>query len=148
MKKLYLLLAFFASSSICSGQTDNTPPPPPPIRTDSMQVFSRVETEAQFPGGLSAWKEYLVKNIQMDRIIKKAAPKRLKHWEQTAQVRFMVDKQGKVTNIEVINPVHPEVEKEAIRLLTLSPAWTPGTQNGRPVRSYHTQPITFVVDEE
>jgi len=119
-----------------------------PDSSDSDQIFQKIEQSPEFPGGLEAWKRYLIRNIKMDAIVKKAVPKKAKSWTQVAHVRFIVDRNGNVTDVHVINKVHEEVKKEAIRLLTNSPRWIPGRHNGRKVKAYFVQPITFVVEDE
>lgn len=86
----------------------------------------------------------------MEKVAKKAAPKKSSFWSQTALVKFLIDTDGTVIEATVINAsrLHSEVIKEAKRVILLSPKWNPGYQNGRPVKSYRTQPITFAVSVE
>ena len=57
--------------------------------------------------------------------------------------KFVVDEDGKITNVTVIKHVSPEIDAEAIRVISQMPRWNPGTQNGKPVKVYFTQPLTF-----
>lgn len=116
-------------------------------QTDSIKIFEKVEVEAQFPGGLPAWRTYLMQNMQMDKIMA-AVPRRQKHWEQQAIVQFIVGKDGTISNISIINNVTPQVAKEARRIIAASPRWEPAMQNGRAVKAYRKQPITFVVNSD
>jgi protein TonB len=143
--KVLIALVVSCSSVVCFAQSDTTFP----VLSDSSVIFQRVEVEAYFPGGADAWKSFLEKNLRSDKVAKKAAPKKAKHWSQRALVKFMIEKDGSITNVEVINAdsLHKEVVKECLRVFSLAPKWIPGTQNGRPVRSRHTQPLTFYLKE-
>lgn len=101
--------------------------------------FTKVEIESEFPGGISAWTKYLTKNLRYPQeSIKRNAT-------GMVQVQFIVDKEGKITNVEIYRSVEYFIDKEAMRLITTSPNWTPAVQDGRKVKSYKRQPIGFVL---
>jgi len=58
-------------------------------------------------------------------------------------VQFVVEKDGKISNIKVIRGIGGGCDEEAMRVISLMPAWKPGTQNGKPVPVYFTLPIIF-----
>lgn len=60
-------------------------------------------------------------------------------------VNFVVEADGRITNVKVIRGVDPALDKEAIRVIESSPKWNPGKQRGKPVRVSYTFPITFVL---
>jgi protein TonB len=60
-------------------------------------------------------------------------------------VQFVVEADGRLTNVKVIRGVDPALDKEAIRVVEGSPRWNPGKQRGKPVRVSFTFPITFVL---
>ena len=60
-------------------------------------------------------------------------------------VQFVVEADGRLTNVKVIRGVDPALDKEAIRVVEASPKWNPGKQRGKPVRVSFTFPITFVL---
>jgi periplasmic protein TonB len=62
-------------------------------------------------------------------------------------LQFVIEKDGSLSNIKVLRSVDPELDREAIRVLELSPKWNPGKQQGRPVRVYYTFPITFAISQ-
>ena len=78
----------------------------------------------------------------------KEIPKRTKHFEQTAIVQFIVCKDGSICEVKVINNVLPSIKKEAERVIQKSGTWLPAQQNGKTVKAYRKQPITFVVDSK
>ncbi len=56
---------------------------------------------------------------------------------------FVIDKEGQVTNVKVVRKVHPSLDQEAVRIISMSPKWTPGVQKGKEVRVRYTFPIIF-----
>lgn len=60
-------------------------------------------------------------------------------------VQFVIEKDGSISNVKVMKSVDPELDKEAVRVIEASPKWTPGKQQGRPVRVFFTFPITFMI---
>ena len=138
---LPLILFFF----LCFGLKAQTEPPPPPThsaaaqRTTTDTTFTKVEIESEFPGGAKGWIRYLTDNFNYP---KAAVRKRI---QGTVSVQFIVDRDGKVTNAEVIKSVHPLLDKEALRLIQESPKWKPAIQDGKKVRSYKKQPVVFML---
>ncbi len=107
-------------------------------------IFDRVEVEAMFPGGLEAWREFLSENLRPEIPVKKKAPV----GKYMVVVQFIVDKDGSLMDFNALTNHGYGMEKEVIRILKKSPNWTPARQNGRPVRAYRKQPVTFQVTEE
>jgi protein TonB len=60
-------------------------------------------------------------------------------------INFVVEPTGKVTNVKVVRGVDPSIDKEAIRVVSSSPNWKPGSQRGKAVRVQFTIPIIFVL---
>ena len=58
-------------------------------------------------------------------------------------MRFVIEKDGSITNIEVLRSPDRNLEKEALRIINKLPKMTPGKQRGRPVRVPFSIPITF-----
>jgi protein TonB len=63
------------------------------------------------------------------------------------QVKFLVEKDGSISDVHALNDPGYGLAKAAEKVLRTSPRWSPGEQNGRKVRSYHTQPITFMIQQ-
>lgn len=61
----------------------------------------------------------------------------------TVYLKFIVEKDGTLTNIEIGRGVSQLLDAEAIRVVSLMPNWTPATQNGEPVSVHYTLPINF-----
>ena len=62
-------------------------------------------------------------------------------------VSFIVERDWKLTNVHASTPVHPLLDREAVRLFESMPKWKPALFNGKPVRSKMTLPIAFVVHD-
>jgi protein TonB len=60
-------------------------------------------------------------------------------------VQFVIEADGRISNVRVLRGVDPSLDKEAIRVIESSPKWNPGKQRGKPVRVSYTFPITFVL---
>ena len=56
---------------------------------------------------------------------------------------FVVEKDGSITDAEVLKPVDPLLDAEALRIVNMMPKWTPGKQRGKEVRVRFTIPVTF-----
>jgi protein TonB len=63
-------------------------------------------------------------------------------------IQFIIDKEGKISNITALTKHGFGMEEEVIRLLKKAPNWKPAIQDGRFVKAYRKQPITFMVIEE
>jgi TonB family protein len=58
-------------------------------------------------------------------------------------VRFIIEEDGTVSDAKVVQRVSDELDAEALRVVSAMPKWTPGRQNGQPVRVKYTMPVTF-----
>ena len=111
--------------------------------TDYDQTFTKVEIESDYPGGQGAWMRYLNKTFRYpDQAVEQEI-------QGTVVVQFIVDKEGNVSDVEAISgPKEGGLREEAIRVIKKSGKWTPAVQNGRQVKSYKKQPITFRLQSE
>lgn len=108
-------------------------------------VFSREEKEAVFAdGGDAGWRQFLQKNLDVDVPVRKRAPAGM----YTVIVRFIVEKDGALSNFKAETNIGYGTETEALRVLKRSPKWSAAKQYGRFVRAYRRQPITFAVSNE
>jgi hypothetical protein len=142
MKPYRILISFcllFLSASAIAQVTE----PADSIIVDA-RVFEKLEVEASFPGGYQGWKQYLEKNLDAATPVDNGAPA----GKYTVLVKFIVNRDGIVTDVKALTNQGYGMELEVIRLIKSSGKWNPGSQNGRFVNSYHTQPVTFVVTFE
>ncbi len=108
------------------------------------KIFTKVEIEAEYPGGQGAWKKFLERNLNGQVATDNQAPA----GKYTVVVRFIVAKDGSVSDITPETSAGFGMEQEAVRAIKKAPKWTPAQQNGNIVKAYRRQPITFVVAEE
>lgn len=101
------------------------------------EPFVSVEQMPQFPGGNTELMKYIANNLKYPTI---AAENGI---EGRVIVRFVVGKDGRVSNIEIQRGLDSSCDKEARRVVESMPRWTPGRQNGREVPVYFTLPILF-----
>ncbi len=95
------------------------------------------EEEASFPGGMTAWRNFLVKNLKYPKQAKRMG------LSGTVFLSFVVNKEGAMSDIRVTREVGGGCNEEALRVLSLSPKWNPGTQRGRAVKSRMNIRIVF-----
>ncbi len=110
----------------------------------SHEPLMKVEVEAEFPGGTSAWRKFLERNLSADVAISAGAPP----GSYTVVVQFIVDKDGAVSEVKAHTRHGYGLEEEAVRVIKRSGRWTPAIQNGRQVKAYRKQPVTFMVTED
>lgn len=99
--------------------------------------FTSVEQMPQFPGGQGELMKFVQGNLRYPTI---AAENGI---EGRVIVRFVVTKDGTVSDIQVLKGLDSSCDKEAIRVVKAMPKWIPGKQNGRAVPVYFTLPVLF-----
>jgi len=116
----------------------------PKQEEDYDKVFTVVQIPAQFPGGLEAWARYLRNNLNSGLPVENGAPPN----KYTVFVTFIVDKVGRISDVQAENDPGYGTKEEAIRVIKKGPDWKPAVQNGRNVIYRHKQGITFQVQDE
>ena len=103
------------------------------------EIFEVVEQDAEFPGGQAALLKYIRENTKYPAIA----------LEQDVQgmviLRFVVERDGRVGDIEVKKSLSAECDREAIRVVKSFPRFIPAKQSGRPVRKWFTVPVRFMI---
>ena len=107
------------------------------VDSTHQDVFNVVEDMPQFPGGATKLFEYLAQNINYPTEAEKA------NIQGRVIVTFVVEKDGSISNAEVVKSVAPSLDAEALRVINAMPNWIPGKQNGKEVRVKYTVPISF-----
>ena len=101
------------------------------------EAFAVVEQMPEFPGGMKELMTYLKDNIKYP---KAAQDKKV---QGRVIVQFVIEKDGTPTEFNVMRSVDPDLDKEALRVLSGMPKWKPGMQRGQVVRVKYTVPVTF-----
>jgi len=103
------------------------------------QIFMVVESMPAFPGGESALNKYLYENIKYPQMAKESGI------QGRVFVTFVVEKNGKVTDVKVLRGIGGGCDEEAIRVVKGMPSWSAGKQRGKPVRVQFNLPIKFTL---
>ncbi|RAK66670.1 energy transducer TonB [Hymenobacter edaphi] len=101
------------------------------------KVYTYAEQQPQPPGGMQGLMKFLGSHLQYPP---EALQQRI---EGRVFVTFVVNPEGRIEQARVSKGAHPLLDAEALRVLPLMPAWTPGRQLGRPVNVAYTVPVTF-----
>lgn len=109
----------------------------PKVEEEQPMNIAMVEQKPQFPGGEGEMYKWLGANI----VYPPAAAE--EGVSGRVVVEFVVGKDGSITNVRVVRPRHPALDKEALRVVKAMPKWIPGRNNGQPVKVTYTLPVTF-----
>lgn len=115
----------------------------PPADDPDNPVFEVVETMPEYPnGGMPGMMEFLSKNIRYPVNAQKNGT------QGRVTVQFIVNTDGSISNIGILRRVDPELDGEAVRVISAMPKWKPGMQKGKPVRVKYTVPVMFRLNDE
>ena len=112
--------------------------------TNDEKNFTQVENEPTFPGGESAWRRFLEKNLDPSIPVDNGAPT----GTYKVIVKFIVNKDGGISDVQAETKHGYGMDSAAVALIKKGPSWVPALQNGRNVTAYKKQPITFVVQAQ
>ena len=101
-----------------------------------------VETVPEFPGGIEPMHQFLRENIVFP------AEARERSIQGTVFVTFVVERDGRISDVRMLRGIGGGADEEAIRVISMMPNWTPGKQDGEPVRVQFNMPIRFALAAE
>ena len=118
----------------------------------SALLISSVEELPIYPGceaavassrdeGFACFNRMILALVGRNAVYPKKA--RQKGIQGNVYVRFIIEKDGYVSNVEVVRSVDPELDAEAVRVIKMLPRMEPAKVNGKPVRITYTIPISF-----
>lgn len=96
-------------------------------------IGQELEKMPEFPGGFDRFTSFITKNTRYSKKMGKGR----------VFVSFLVNKTGVLSDFKIERGVSPITDQEALRVLKLSPKWTPAVQNGKPVPLRYIVPISF-----
>lgn len=147
----YALASSFFSSSIIAQSSSEKP------LNDTMtnrvvgiyqggeeDVFEKVEIEASVNAQM--WRKHLEVNLLP--VIERAANSKMKPGNYTVNVRFLVERDGSITEVKALNDPGHGLATGCEKVVRTGPRWSPGEIKGKKVRSYHTQPIIFAIIDD
>jgi len=109
--------------------------------TKDNQVYDFVQRMPEFPGGQDSLNSYLIQNLVYPDSAQKNGI------QGKVFIGFIVETDGTISNVKIVgNKTYGYgLEEEGLRVINMMPNWTPGTQNGKPVRVKFTLPINFKI---
>jgi hypothetical protein len=128
------LFSLFLTGTILAQDTSKT-------KMDVDSAYSKVEKEAEFPGGIREWSEYIQRSLNGNIPIVNKAPV----GTYTVIIQFIISRDGTIKDATAQTHFGYGMEAEAIRVIENGPNWIPAYQRGHNVNAYRLQPITFVV---
>ncbi|MBC7826357.1 MAG: TonB family protein [Chitinophagaceae bacterium] len=133
-----------AISDVPAPEVQGTGTEKVPVETpkDKSEILVVAEIMPEFPGGQAAFIRFLSKNLRVpDNALEPGQKIKI-------LVRFVVGREGELTNIQFIETNGEVFEQEVLRVMRKMPKWKPGRQNGENVQVYFKLPIVFDVPEE
>jgi hypothetical protein len=151
MKKISFLSLVLAGCLFMNNVAAQPTPETKPSQDSSLaqtaeinkETFEKVEIEASV--NVAHWRRHLENRLLP--YIESAARLGMKAGYHTVNVRFLVEKDGSISDVKALNDPGFGLAQGAVKVVRTGPKWTAGEVNGKKVRSYHTQPITFMIQE-
>ena len=103
--------------------------------------FVGLEVYPEFLGGQKGWAKFLQKNLIYPEMAQETGV------SGKVFLSFVVEKDGSVSDVTLVKGIGGGCDEEAMRVIKKSPKWTPGIQNGRPVRVRYTMPLSFMINK-
>ncbi len=107
-------------------------------------IQQQEQETVSFPGGDTAWRKYLERNLNRDLPVINGAPP----GKYAVKVSFIVDKSGKLSDVKAVNDPGYGTAQEAVRMFAKGPNWKPAAVNGKAVVSRFEKTITFMISED
>ncbi|MEE1542304.1 MAG: energy transducer TonB [Paludibacteraceae bacterium] len=127
-----LIAVFFCAGNLSAAEEEILEP----VRVVAVK-------KAEFIGGNEEMIKFLSENVKYPEDVLQANEKGA-NIHGRVYVKFVVEKDGSISDVEVVRSVHPSLDAESVRVVKLmSGKWTPATERGKPVRSMFTLPFVF-----
>ena len=123
--------------AVLKAKEDIAAPEPPKHVVEETKIFTVVEQMPMYPGGVAALMGYLRDNIKYPTV---AAENGV---QGRVVVGFVVERDGSITDVNILRGVDPLLDREAMRVVKSMPRWNPGKQNGSAVRVKYQVPVSF-----
>lgn len=132
-------------------ETEEIAAPPPPAdegvgkpaeveQPKEEEIFTTVEQNPEFPGGIKELYKYINSNIKYPSAAQRA------NISGKVFVKFVVEKDGSVGEVQILKGIGFGCDEEAQRVIKSLPKFSPGKQNGRNVRVWYTLPVSYVLE--
>ena len=141
MKKILLFLNLMVLSTMIVSAQVEADGDITNIDYDNEQIYDKPDKIAQFPGGMDAYVTWMSANFHYPE---KAIRNNV---EGRVVLSFVVNKQGRIKDIKVLQRLSPECDKEAIRMVKAMPRWFAAEHQGRKVNCRYTMPVVFKLNK-
>ncbi|PLK44622.1 energy transducer TonB [Emticicia sp. TH156] len=130
-------------------ETEEVAAAPPPVEAPKPaeiaqpkedEIFTTVEQQPEFPGGLKEMYAFIGKNLKYPSAAQRA------NISGRVFAKFVVEKDGRIGDVQILKGIGFGCDEEAQRVIKSMPKWNPGKQNGRSVRVFFTMPINFQLE--
>ena len=142
MKKIALLLAIMLAAAVCGkvyAQENVTVLSYDQVKSNGQAMsFGQVDEKPKFQGAdVSAFGKWVIEELKYpaQAVAEKLSGK--------VVMRFTISKDGSVKDVKVLRSVHPVLDAEAVRVISMSPKWEPGKVKGGPVDVTYVFPVVF-----
>ena len=133
-----------AQQQLLEGETEDAKeeevPPIPPVAIDADNnplSFRVVERLPEFPGGMVEFMKWLTKNLKYPESARR------QNMQGMVVVSFIVNTDGTTSEARIVRPKHPDLDREAMRVVRMMPKWKPGEDHGKVCRTMISIPIVF-----
>ena len=99
--------------------------------------FRVVERLPEFPGGMVEFMKWLTKNLKYPESARR------QNMQGMVVVSFIVNTDGTTSEARIVRPKHPDLDREAMRVVRMMPKWKPGEDHGKVCRTMISIPIVF-----
>ena len=106
---------------------------------EEVKIFTVVEQDPEFPGGMEALLKYLAQNIKYPQLARDNGI------TGKVFVTFVVERDGSIANVKLLRDIGGGCGQEAIRVVKSMPKWNPGKQRGKAVRVQFNLPVNFTL---
>ncbi len=130
-KFIFLLIAFFSLQNIVAQDAVYQAP-----SLGATLPYETVEVKPEYDGGYIAFVKYIASNFVLPEVDSLSG---------AVKVSFVIDTNGKIDNIKVIQDLGDGTGEEAVRVLKTCPNWTPGQQEGKKVKVLMNMPINLKI---
>lgn len=121
------------SGNVTAEDFDTAPKP----KADENEIYASVDVMPEFPGGNKALMTWLGANVRYPEAAQQ------NDVQGRVVVKFVVEKDGSIAQVQVVKGVDKDLDKEAVRVVSKMPKWTPGKSGGKVVRTYFSLPVNF-----
>jgi protein TonB len=132
----FFAIVLFAGTSLAL-QAQDLPALPKSENDTSAEIFTVIEINPEFPGGIAKMYEFIGKNIKYPKEAKE------NNIQGRVVVQFVVVEDGSISDVKVLTDLGYGLGEEAVRVIQMMPNWKPGMQKGKPVKVSYKLPIKF-----